>query len=785
MKYPRLFAAALAIALFLTSGVAFFPVSAEDTDGEVVNTSSEIPDEVILAGFETGVDGFSRSDNVKAVEAITVSDGSRNCLEAVGYDVDVNLVRTVIADLGVLQAGTAGVKEPLDLSEYQRVACDIYVPAYEADPDAEYFLRITLNAADGTTSENIVGVSPDEWTTVGIDISGFPGRDELISAGISLLVSTSVHGTHRNSFYVDELRADEKIDRSHTKRFMLDRLNVTGGQASYGEDSLEITLSGDSQTSVSGTVFPTIPDWEVSSLRFRIENYSELDSMIVSYTSSDGGISEDRSVSVRLEKNSVKSYYVDVGDISKLSSLTMNFGAGNGNITITSICPVSQYVPTTYKTCGNITGCYLTDDLLSVRFTGDVGREEVLSNQSGRLYVYAIEPGEKPSEVDFSQLTPIAESPMTTKFDLSVSLTDAGEDIVTKQFVALSKRQDDSFVLIDSPFYIENPERGARYSVAAGEGKKGVVASDISLLGELRADTTILTVDVSQAFSERTSGESFACRGATYYMNQDYFSKLSSKIDALYGAGIGVTLRLVGWNEAFAEELSGVYALERYNFYAEYNSTPDGNDFLAALGVYIAEKYCADGKVTGLILGECENFIGKIEGQNDSLTEMANRLATSLRTLYYAVAFVNSETKVYLSISNLYSNELSAESPEIGAEEFIPALCAEINLNGNFNWGLCVEDFYRFVDYGDRTMSAADADSLISLLRNSGVYDTRLIFRDSNYSFSDLKSTDRMVRAVESFYAAFFGDHVDAVYFELPSNADSRLCEATRFRHWF
>ena len=730
-------------------------------------------DELILSDFGSGSDGWRRGDNIKAVEAVT-DKYDRECLEVIGYDLDVNLVRTVSAEF----------EDAADLSEYQSFAYDICVPPFDEDPDAEYFTRVILTSGDGSSAEDIIEVSAGVWTEARLNISTWPGRSDVVSAKISLIVSTNLSQSRRNSFFIDNVRAEDKIDRAHTDRFMIDGFAVSGGSAEYDDEAgrLNITLSESEQTMLDAVVFPYSTEWETDRLRIRIENSSDVDTLTICYSTYDtGALSEDKSVSVRLDRQSqLKSYYVDLGDLTKLRSVSLRLPEGQGSLSISSICPVSQYTAPKYQVCGNITGCSLTDDLRFIRFTGDIGREEALSNQSGTLRIYAVEPGTAPDEIDLDA-EPLLESPMTTKFDLTLDISESESGILAKQFAAFSLRPDGSAVLIAPPFYLSDPGRAAQSSASPVHGKKGVITGDISRLGELRADVTILTFDVSEAFAKRGRGETFEYRGKTYYMDQSRMNELFSQVGALNGSGVGVILRLTGWSETFEAELTESYAVDGYVSYSEYNSSPDGTDYLSALCAYIAGSCCLDGSIEGIILGECENFLGPEDGRYTSLNAMAEGVALALRRIYNSLMEYNSAARVYISISACASNELAGLTSEVGADELLPAVCAEINACGSFDWGICVEDFFRFSETGTRAVSAFDCSELVSILRGAGVYDTHMIFCDSNYALSQLKLSDKLARLVESYYSAVFSGQIDAVFCSLPQKDEGgRLADTVK-----
>lgn len=751
-----------------------YNVAADDTEDNVY----------VIADFKNGADNFIPGENVESTDSMVTSDGNRDCLEVVTKDVNSDLVRTISANLGSLASMTFGNEDGLDLFEYQGIEYQIFVSEYEYDKDAEYFTRIVLTSLDGSSTESITEINPMVWNTVEVDIAAWRGRCEISSVEISLILSTDTVEKVQNDFYIDDIVANKKIDRSHTERYSMDVFESRGGNAYYDDDEkyLVMELSESEKTSLKAAFFPTIPNWETNSLRIRIENNSDIDSLTVVYSTYEpDNISEEKSTVIRIDRQSaLKSYYVDVGNISNIKYITFQADAGEGSIKISSICAVSKYTADKYTTCGNITGCTFTDDLLSVRFTGDIGRDEALSNQSGTLLIYAVEPNTNIEHLDLSTLVPIVESPMTTKFDLTVELM-SDELLYMKKFIAVSKRTDGSYVLVDDPFYLEGLERMSKYSIEISDGKKGIVTDDISLISELRGDVTMLDIDVSEAFGNRSKGESYIFGGITFYINRAYFETLKSKIHALSGVGVGVYLRITGWSENFGANLVYNYISDGYMSYSDYDMLPSADEFLAALGAYIGENFCTDGSVMGVVFGECENFIGQKDGKYDSVEDMAKGAAYSLRALYSGLANFNSKTKIYFSISNLLSTELAASTSEVGADEFIPALMSEIKLHGNFECGLCIEDFYRLISYDDSTFSADNSGELITLLRSAGVYDTGLIFCDSNYSFFDMTVAEKMARVAKSYYSASFNSHIDAVFCTVSAkDMDSRFGEMVK-----
>ena len=714
--------------------------------------ASAVDTDLIISDFEpesTSLALWSAGDNVRSVNsgAFTPGGGAEyNCLEAAGYDVTVNLARSIRAEF----------TSALDLTEYRSVRFNIYALRYESDPLAEYYARVTLFSADGGTTENIVTLRPGRWEDVSVDISTWVGRDQVIRAEISLSVSTNVYGSNHNSFFVDDLRASGKIDRELTARFMFDTYEISGGKAQMTSDELKIDLSEDMTTMLEATVFAPDVDWELGMLRLRLKNESTCELLILHYSTFDTAAnSEEKILSVKLEPKPsdgsavMTDYYLDVGDVTKLSAVKLQFQSGSGSVIIDSLCGVSVYRRENVQTCGSIATCKVGDDLMSVRFTGEVQRDEALANQNGRIEIYSLPSG---GDIDISSLDslePIASSPMTTKFDLTIKLEQ--DSVLRSRFVVVSRHTDGSAYFIALPRYIDNPERFAASSSAVTGGKKGVAVSDISRLGELGADITIIETSADELYSGTGATEKFTYGGASYYFRNDETRRLGLMISAARGSGADVLIRLTGF-----DGFSGG-SLAEYSY--SFDDAPAGDRYLAAAAAYIAEKWCAGGDVSGVILGMGLNFYDRGDGFKN-LTELAASDAEDIRAVAFELMSVNSSAKVYASVTDMYSVTLAAGTSEIGLEQYLDALARETSREGDFRYGIAVESFYR-LDNGGELVSTKDAQRIISRLGTRKA-ETDLIFTDSRFDFPKITLGEMCEYMFENYYRAVIDDRIDA-----------------------
>ncbi len=717
----------------------------------------------IICDFTDGRLGalFEAGENTRAVIAdsheISASQlAPRECLEVAGRSLDVDVARSVDVTFA----------EPLDLSDYRTFAYNFYAVEYANDPYANYYTHITLYSSDGSSIENIISVSAGRWSRAGLNIGSWQGRRSIVSAKISLMISTTVDGYYSSSFYIDDISATDEINKTLAKRFLFDRFSVNNASAYQTESELTIVTTSSGEAELAATLFISPTEWETDSLRLRILSEG-ISSVTVTYPIlGASSLTEEKSYTIKLiQDGELHSYYVPIGDISSLTKLSFKLPAEDGFIELHSIAPVSTFTPDKYTTCGSVSTCRITDSGDGIRFAGEVGREEALANQNGTILIYAIEPG---CDFDESMLwsgTLLMSSPMTTKFDLTVPLENH-PGLESSRFAVVSRRADGSAVLVGAPFHVDEPGSLAAETVEPNFGAKGAVSEDISLIGNLGADTTILEVDVAEVFGSRLHGQSREYCGKLYYFNEETLDALEVKISALHGDGLNILLRLTGWSESFAANLSRAYIGEGGD-YSSYNSTPDGDDYLAALSDYLAERFFKGGRADGIILGSCENILSGEKG-SDSLGAIAKRLARDMRIIYTEIVTVNSAARVYLSISDALTVELATGEPEIGADELLPAICELTKAGGSFDWGISVEQNSRIASDTTRLILPSESDILIEILRDSGVYDTRLIFCDFTYQPDKQRLSDMVSRMVMSTYSALFGTHIDSYFIAFP-----------------
>ncbi len=716
----------------------------------------------MLSSFSDSEDGWKASYNVQRVERVDFAAKpavneepvpTRSCL----------LVQAQKAEVSWIRSAEKKFTEPFSFGEYRAVSFDIFVPAYEADPFAEYLTRLTLVGKSGEPFEYLAEVTPGQWCTVTADISAWAGRETVISADVSLIIGTAHETEVENSFYIDDVRAEDPVDMLLAERFLFDRCETVGGNATFAGDRSMITLipALGQKMSVKAAIIPPDIDYEANCLRFNLANYTNSEEMTIFYSTSDStAATEVKSVTLSLEKQSDEQYYYAfVGDVTKLTSIELRF-EGSGRAELKSISAISLYQPKEIPSVGKITSCTLGDDLQTVQFNGEISREEALLNAGGDIHIYCLQNSDVPSAAQLAEMQPVVISPMTTVFHLNYSLPAKHASFARDMYLAVSMRKDGSFALIAPPFQIENPARAATCEAGFEPGAKGFVPEDLSLTGELGAGVTQFTLEAQKIFGEKNTSERYLYNGEAYYFDKAFVEHISTQLQALHDTDIAVLVRLEGFDSVGLEEVREKAAADPHKEYTSALSEADGTDYFGAMTDYLGTKWAAEGLIAGVIVGDYANNLREGMRSMEAAVKMA---ASSLRIAHANIVSKNGAARVYLSVSDTFSCEPCTGNEEMGLLEFIPALLAQIKQNGSFAWSLCIENMWRFEENADANLiSAHDCEELLAFLGENGGESVRLLFCDYNFSKPDVKLGSAAAWFVRGYLAAYFNPAVDS-----------------------
>lgn len=709
-------------------------------------------DRVYIADFTSDLDGFFAGSNTRSANATVFNDGGkeRTCLEVKSRYIPINSIRTV----------TKNVSETFNFLNYKKIAYEIYVPKYAKDNSAVYYTRFTARSTDGREWETLEIIEGGRWNRIVIDISNFSGRSEISSVEISFVVDTSLTDTVSDSFYIDDIYAFDSVDRQMTERFLFDTYEVSGGSASVSSDKSLITLYPDrtGAMSFSASLFTSDYMYDVNAIRLCMANYTDEETFTLYYSTVDErAISENKSILVPIEPNSeAKYYYIPIENAEQIKHFDLMLG-GRGRVEISSlsICPV--YIPEPYETCGAVF-CSVSEDLSSVNFIGEVNREVALENQGKRIKIYKID-GELPTTEELSEMTPIVDGAMTTKFNLTWQIPSTGKLSMADKYIAVILPDEGDYILVAPPTYINNPNVFAKASCPFPTDRKGYYTDDLSLVLDSDAGITVLELDIATAVLGESDGVKYVYGGEAYYLNSKYFEILDRKIKALSNKDVDVLLRMTNRQDAAA--------------FTEAEES--ANDYIGAVSSYAAEKWAEDGAVCGVILGYGENYIG--EGQ--SLRDMIVDCTAAVKKVSASFRGKNDQARVYVSVTDLFSKEMITNTIEYPTDEYLKGILEEIKRCGEDAIGICVDSPHRFVKNEDETfISIRNKDLITALAAEYGV-NCNLLFCEGIYPMDQRRLGSLLTDYVLGYYTAIFDSDIDG-YIAVSTGKSTGLAEAVR-----
>ena len=751
MKISKRFGTA-ACSLLLSTAFFALPIFADDVSEDAFGKK----DEYVIESFDNSVGRFRAGKNVRSVAAhnVTLNFGEEYaCLEAAASYCSVTELRTV----------TCKFSEATDLSDYRVIEYKIYVPLYEADADAAYYSRLTLYSADGSSTETLAEVKGGEWTTVRADISSFAGRDESVSLEIAYAVDTAKVQYVMDNFYIDDIVACDAVDRNISARYLFDRFELEGASGAMTDDGEMIVVSASSFDGFSLFADLFVPElvYDTGAIRIKLANGTLSDTLTLKYKTSDTkAVSEDKAVSIPIiPMSDATYYYAHVGDVSMLRSIELQFNKGGGNVEIYSLSAVPYVLREEYETCGNVNVCRLSDDLSFVNFYGEIDREVALENQDGRIAIYAYDEDVLPTADELSKLVPVVTGAMTTRFEFRWNLPSDNPHACYSRFIAVLLDSNGNYTLIAPPFCIDNPRHGSSVAKPFPIDEKGFSAYDVSTVGESDSGITLITVDIPRVFDAKANATPYIYNGRAYYINTEYVNLLSKKIAILGASGTDVILRYSGWNSDGLSGISvGMHSDTARNDYSSDNDTKIGSDFVGAFSAYTAEKWCGN-YVVGVIFGDRENVIP--EGEV-SVADMISHTARELCKVYLNIIAVNSEAKVYISVTDVMDANPSTNVSELPINDYISALAAKTSEYGIYGFEIAVEVTERGEDFTGSTVKPNDCGALTDFLKKSGFENKHFIFCDSSYSDLSARLSTLSEKYVIGYYSSYFNGMMDA-----------------------
>ncbi|MBR6681560.1 MAG: hypothetical protein IKL40_01090 [Clostridia bacterium] len=286
-------------------------------------------------------------------------------------------------------------------------------------------------------------------------------------------------------------------------------------------------------------------------------------------------------------------------------------------------------------------------------------------------------------------------------------------------------KQDDSYVMLDSPKCITNPDALSKQTTAPTQTSgKGQYGASLSFMQENMISDTAFSVDIGKFFSHLTStGTKYECGGNVFYYNSDYVEQLDSVLLPYARKGINVTLIITLSNTGY-DSLNKILIhpdsnLEAASF-AFNTESRTSLSYLRAFCEFLAQRYCIDNPcVTRAVFGkEVANACKSYNMGEKNLCEFTEGYATAFLTVNQAFRSISKSIGIYTHIDNNWDTELSFDHlSRFDNKAFLTSLNNRIGDYGNFDWGVVIDPYpeenANYLAYADKTLSnTPDTDSV-------------------------------------------------------------------------
>ncbi len=468
-------------------------------------------------------------------------------LSSGGEDAGYLSVRNNDAVTGAPLEVSRSFDAPVDLFRFDGVGFSINI----TDPGtavaiSDYVVTLTLYSR-GPSYSYKSSCPVGEWTRITAPIGDYSLRTDIIGISVSV---TAVAGTPegkdgvdaipvRLAFRLDAVSASSPRDTAFEEKFLCASFESRGGILS-AEDGA-VTLSHISGTGrLSG--FPVIRDRENAAscdmIRFTVTETSQVRAVLeVIYLDGSTYTSDEKTVAAGV--GCALCFLVDdIGSVYSMSLSLAGEGAGKFSLLGVSLVNLPENVS---SGIGSLDLCRVLSGG-EVNLRGSVPAGTVVDYMDGKIEVYCVPiSGEIKSHLETA--VPCAEVNMTTRFNINIDPSALPSGYRAMRFLAVIRRKDEVIMIGKATLPGFADDVGAKPPIY-GSSIKGLITErcDISA----GSAVTFIDVDAGELFGSAASGRIYSFGGRLYYFDNDYITRLDSKIKTASLTGTACFLRLSG-----------------------------------------------------------------------------------------------------------------------------------------------------------------------------------------------------------------------------------------------